>query len=461
MKTLYSRFTITTICIMIVSGFVAFLGSNLYYQIKLKSFNDQKITQMTQTIVSFHHDNPGIQLDKYLQHISQLGYQIALFDEGKEPTFFGKPFRMNHLSSSTVDQVLRGEVYHGIEQFPKEAFVTGFFDDELRNTIGMPIKLDGKQQAVFLRPDIGYQFGEMRIFFAVLIALIIGLSVLFVLISTHYVVKPIRDLTHATKLVAQGEYDLYLPTQRKDEIGKLAYTFSQMAQSVKNLDEMRQEFVSNVSHEIQSPLTSIQGFTKTLQTEDLTREQQQRYLEIVESESHRLSVLSKQLLTLASLDKEGGSIEKMDFDLSDQIKQVIFMSEWQWREKDLTIEMELPQTMIHADPKLLYQVWSNLITNSVKFTDPNGTVVVKITSSNSDQKEVQVLFADTGIGIPSENLPYIFDRFYKVDAARTRNEQGTGLGLAIAKKIIDMHGGSIEVTSQEGEGAQFLIRLPV
>lgn len=446
---------------MIVSGFVAFLGSNLYYQIKLKSFNDQKITQMTQTIVSFHRDNPGIQLDKYLQHISQLGYQIALFDERKEPTFFGKAFRMNHLSSTTIDQVLQGEVYHGIEQFPKEAFVTGFFDDELRNTIGMPIELDGKKQAVFLRPDIGYQFGEMRIFFAVLIALIIGLSVLFVLISTHYVVKPIRDLTRATKLVAQGEYDLYLPIQRKDEIGRLACTFSQMAQSVKNLDEMRQEFVSNVSHEIQSPLTSIQGFTKTLQTEDLTREQQQRYLEIVGSESHRLSVLSKQLLTLASLDKEGGAIEKTAFDLAEQIKQVIFMTEWQWREKDLTIEMELPHTMIHADPKLLYQVWSNLITNSVKFTDSNGTVIVKMYTSNSDQKEVQVLIADTGIGIPSENLPYIFDRFYKVDAARTRNEQGTGLGLAITKKIVEMHGGSIEVTSQEGKGTQFLIRLPM
>lgn len=444
---------------MFVSGLIAFLVSNVYYQMKLKSYNDHKITQMTKNIVTFCEGNSEMNVDQYLDHISQLGYQIALFDERKQSTYYGKPFQLNNLLSSNIDQVMNGKIYHGIQQFPKGAFVTGFFDDELRNTIGVPIDINGKRKALFLRPNIEYQFGEMRIFFAVLVALTIGLSVLFVLIGTYYVVKPIKNLTSATKLVAQGEYDLHLQVHRKDEIGKLARYFTQMAQSVKSLDEMRQEFVSNVSHEIQSPLASIQGFSKTLQTENLTSEQEKQYLAIIEKESHRLSLLSKQLLTLASLDKESGLMEKTLFDLAEQIKQVIFMSEWQWREKDLAIEMELPSTMIKADSRLLHQVWTNLITNSVKFTEPEGTISVKIYHLN--QNEVQVMIEDTGIGIPDQSLPHIFERFYKVDQSRKRNEHGTGLGLSIVKKIVEMHGGSIRVTSQEGKGTKFLIQLPM
>lgn len=444
---------------MLVSGLIAFLVSNMYYQIKLKSYNDQKITQITENVASFCEGNSELNVDQYLGHISRLGYQIVLFDERKQSTYYGKPFQLNNLPSASIDQVMNGNIYHGIQQFPREAFVTGFFDDELRNTIGMPVDINGKRKALFLRPDIEYQFGEMRIFFAVLVALTIGFSVLFVLIGTYYVVKPIKNLTNATKLVAQGEYDLNLQVHRKDEIGKLARYFTQMARSVKSLDEMRQEFVSNVSHEIQSPLASIQGFSKTLQTEHLSSEKQKQYLSIIEKESQRLSVLSKQLLTLASLDKENGLIEKTTFDLAEQIKQAIFMSEWQWREKDLAIEMELPSTRIKADSRLLYQVWTNFITNSVKFTEPEGMISVKICHSN--QTEVLVIIEDTGMGIPAKSIPHIFDRFYKVDKARKRNEHGTGLGLAIVKKIVELHEGSIRVISQEGKGTKFLIELPM
>jgi signal transduction histidine kinase len=276
--------------------------------------------------------------------------------------------------------------------------------------------------------------------------------------GTHFIVKPIRILTRATKIVAQGKYNLSLNVDREDEIGQLARHFTHMAQSLQRLDEMRQEFVSNVSHEIQSPLASIQGFSKTLQSEEIPPAQQKHYLSIIEKESHRLSLLSKQLLTLASLDKEAGALEKTTFDLADQIKQVVFMMEWQWRKKDLAIEMELPETFIQADPKLLHQVWINLLTNSIKFTERGGTITIKIDKSR--KKEIAVMVQDTGIGIPEQDLLRIFDRFYKVDKARERNDHGSGLGLAIVYKIIEAHQGSIEVASQENKGTTFTIRLP-
>ncbi|UWE04983.1 sensor histidine kinase [Laceyella sacchari] len=458
MKTLYMRFVATTIFIMLLSGLISFLLSNLYYQIKLKPYNNEKITRMAKNVTSFYQANSEVDLNQYLDSVANLGYQIALTDERKKLMTFGRPFNSTTLKPAAIDHVLRGQTYHGIAQYPKQIFVTGFFDDELSNTIGVPIDIKGKRHALFIRPDIEYLFGEMRVFFTVLVALTIGLSVAFVFAGTHYIVKPIRILTRATKIVAQGKYNLSLNVDHEDEIGQLARHFTHMAHSLQRLDEMRQEFVSNVSHEIQSPLASIQGFSKTLQSEEIPPAQQKHYLSIIEKESHRLSLLSKQLLTLASLDKEAGTLEKTTFDLADQIKQVLFMMEWQWRKKDLAIEMELPETFIQADPKLLHQVWINLLTNSIKFTERGGTITIKIDKTR--KKEIAVMVQDTGIGIPEQDLPRIFDRFYKVDKARERNDHGSGLGLAIVYKIIEAHQGSIDVASQENKGTTFTIRLP-
>src|SRR5690606_37988171 len=150
------------------------------------------------------------------------------------------------------------------------------------------------------------------------------------IVSTRYIVNPIVKLTEATKTLAQGKYNIQLEVKRRDEIGKLAGTFMQMAKSLEQLDQMRQEFVSNVSHEIQSPLASIQGFSHTLQSADLPEEQRRRYLAIIENESRRMSQLGKQLLMLASLDKEEAILDKQMFDVSAQIRQVLFMLEWSW-----------------------------------------------------------------------------------------------------------------------------------
>jgi signal transduction histidine kinase len=456
-KSLYLRIVITTIVVMIFSGFMAFLISNVYYHNHLKPYNDKKITKMAVDIKGFYEENPKIEIDKYLHNVSDLGYQLYLVDEKGNKTFYGGPFRVQKLNDEVVESVLNGNQYHGIYKFPTKLMVTGFFDNTLENTIGVPITTAYNKYALFIRPNVKMQFGELRILFSIILLLTILLSILLVFISTRYIVKPIIQLTEATKIIAEGKYNVLLQINRQDEIGKLANHFSYMIKRLEQIEEMRQEFVSNVSHEIQSPLASIKGFSQTLQTKQLTDEQRLSYLSIIEEESSRMSLLSKQLLTLASLDKEENIVHKTSFDIAEQIKQVILTTEWSWRNKELAIEMELPPTMINADKNLLHQVWTNLIMNSIKFSNHGDSIFVRV---SSNENEVEIEIKDTGIGISDEDLPQIFNRFFIVDKARNRKESSSGLGLSIVKQIIELHKGQIDVESKLGGGTMFKLKLP-
>lgn len=457
MKTLYFRIVVQTILIMVLASVIAFLLSNVYYHQVLKPYNAEKVGKVAREIVSLYEENPEQDIDAYMNHISELHYQLYLVNEAGERTSYGKPFHHTDLDENTISNVLNGEVFQGIQTYNNGLFITGFFEDALKNSIGLPVNVDGEKYALFVRPDIEKQFGEIRFFLAVLLVLMILLSFFFVIINTRFLVKPITKLTDATKRIANGDYSGELNVTRDDEIGDLAKHFSQMTQSIQRLEDMRQEFVSNVSHEIQSPLASIQGFSQTLQSEELTKEKRNEYLSIIEKESRRMSSMSKQLLMLASLDKGGNPLQHTSFDLAQQIRQVLFMLEWSWREKDMVIEMDLPSTVISADEKLLSQVWTNLITNSIKYSDSGSSIMIRIKKIG---RMAEVMIKDTGMGIADEELPHIFERFYKVDKMRNRSETGSGIGLSITKKTVELHGGTIVVQSELGKGSTFYVRLP-
>lgn len=458
MKSLYVRIVATIFLVMITSSIIAFLIANTYYQQYLKPENDAKITSIVDNIVLFYSENNEMSINDYLKQTAEMGFQLYLVDTDLNGTYYGGEFRNQTISHEIIHTVLNGEKYHGIANFPSSAFITGFFDNDLSNTVGAPISINNETYALFLRPNIEFQFGELRMFFTVLIFLTILFSILLIAISTRHIVNPITKLTAATKKIAKGHYQVELDVNRSDEIGELAAHFSEMTRGLEQLEEMRQQFVSNVSHEIQSPLSSIKGFAQTLQMKDLTKEQQQRYLNIIVAESNRISQLSKQLLLLASLDNEQVYMEKMKYDLAEQIRQVVFMLEWSWREKDMMIELDLPPIHIYGDPKLLQQVWINLLTNSIKYTHKGGTITISLLA---DDEYCHVIIQDNGEGIKEQDLPYIFNRFYRGDKARRRDDQNsTGLGLSITKKIIDLHEGNIRVQSTINEGTTFHIYVP-
>lgn len=456
MRSLYVRMSIVFCSVIIISSVLGFLASNLYYQSQIKPKNDAKLTRMAVGLQQFIEDHPDA-VEEYLLSTASLGYKMYLVNADGEERFYGLPFRKNDLRQEDLRSVLAGEVYHGVGNFPGQLFVTGFFDNQLSNSIGVPVHINGETYALFMRPDAQVQFGELRIFFVVLIAVIILLSLWFVLISVLHVVKPITRLTEATKKISMGRYDIKLYTARRDEIGQLASHFMTMSRELERTNRARQDFVANVSHEIESPLTSIQGFAHTLRDNTLPEAQRLEYLNIIGEESRRLSMLSKQLLTLSSLDYDEHALQKTSFDLRAQLRQVIQIMEWHLTEKELAVRLHAGELTLQGDPNLLYQVWMNLVTNAIKYTPAGGTISI---AAHLEADQCIVTVKDTGEGIPADQLPMIFDRFYKGDQSRSRERNSSGLGLAIAQKIIQAHNGTIAVTSVLGEGTTFTVSLP-
>ncbi|MFV0946098.1 two-component sensor histidine kinase [Bacillus pacificus] len=259
--------------------------------------------------------------------------------------------------------------------------------------------------------------------------------------------------------IAKGDFSVKIRNEEKydGEIGVLVKSINDMTDELNAMEKMRQEFVSNVSHEIQSPLTSIKGFARALQDNNLSEEKREHYLTIIETETTRLSKLSQNLLKLTLLESEEYTPERATYRLDQQLKQIVLNSEPLWAEKEIELELNLEKVHITADQESMSQVWINLIHNSIKFTPNGGTITIQL---KEYEKVVEVRIRDSGIGISKEQKQHIFERFYKADSSRNRAYGGSGLGLAIVKKVLDLHQGEIKVESEEGSGTEFIVRIP-
>ncbi|MGC1378782.1 MAG: HAMP domain-containing sensor histidine kinase [Anaerolineales bacterium] len=263
----------------------------------------------------------------------------------------------------------------------------------------------------------------------------------------------------ALERIAKGDFSTRLDNDLDDGIlSNLVVSVNKMALELGQMENMRQEFISNVSHEIQSPLTSIRGFAQALQDEQLSIEERRHYLSIIETESTRLSRLADDLLKLASLESDQVQFAPKPYRLDKQIRSLILTCEPQWRDKAIEMDVALDEISISADEDLLSQVWLNLIHNGIKFTPQGGSIKVTL-QVNGDR--VRFRISDSGIGISVEDQIHIFERFYKADKSRTRSKEGSGLGLSIVKKIVDIHRGEIDVESKVGEGTTFIVSLPM
>jgi signal transduction histidine kinase len=456
MKTLYVKFIVITIGMMFISFILAFLISNIHYQKTLKPDNDQKNTKVALDIASFASEHPNLNLKEYLESISLVGYQLYLVDTDGNEFFFGEPFRDKGLSDSTKQSVLNGTIFHGILQFPQKTFVTGFFANELKNTIGVPLKYNGESFALFVRPDIKFLFNEMHILFGWILVLAISLTIIMVIINTKYLVKPISKLTKATKLLANGNYKVEFGIARHDELGELSHSFFRMARKLEHIDDMRKEFISNISHDIQSPLSNIKGYTNLLDNNSISKEETTKYISIINGEIRRLSTLTEQLLLLASLDRYEEFMVKKLLNVGQQLKELIRNYQWAINEKGIMLSYTLPDIELLGDPSLLETVWDNLLSNAIKYNKPNGSIEIVI---EAREGSISVTFEDTGIGMKDTELERIFDRFYRADVSRTRTIEGTGLGLSIVATIVKLHGGNITVKSKEKEGTSFIVEL--
>ncbi|WP_232058222.1 sensor histidine kinase [Cohnella abietis] len=431
---------------VIASLILAFVIASLLYRSQIQQMISDNLVTNGKKLIQTYQSISTTQLEPFMNGISGLSNsRIQIYNQAGEQILKEQhePLIIDPL---IVKRVIAGSVIRDLKN-----------RKDGQTIVGLPFQDQNGNYALFLMVEASglekmFQNTVRTILF---IILLIGSVLIF--FAAGYIVKPIRRLTKATRRMAKGNFNVGLRTKRKDEIGQLTTSFNEMAIELSKLDRMRQEFVTNVSHEIQTPLTSISGFTKALKHKNMSEESRIHYLSIIEEESERLSRLGQNLLHLSQLQLEDLPLKLSTFRLDEQLRKIVIALEPQWSAKQLVIELELLEVIVQADGDQLGQVWINLLSNSIKFTPQQGTIRIGTAISSHD---AVVTISDSGIGIPVEERVDIFKPFHMVDRARDGSQKGNGLGLSITKQIIDLHNGDIQVTGNPGEGTTFIVRIP-
>ncbi len=337
----------------------------------------------------------------------------------------------------------------------------GFFAEPMV-TLGSPVMVsDQRVGTVYLHTRLTGIAGSMRILLSqtlIAFAACFAVAMLGSLLISKRVLRPLYDINLAARALAKGDFSRRIEARDKGEIGQLVETFNMMSAELEKYENTRQSFVANVSHELKSPMTSIQGFVQGMLDGTIEGEDQKQYLEIVLSETRRLNLLIGDLLDLAKIDSAQFPMHLSIWDLSEMLRRSLIKFMTKIEEKHLELAVNIPdeQMMVSADSDRIAQVVTNLLDNAVKFCEEYGTL--KIWVYRADGK-VHVNIANSGETIPEQDLPFVFDRFFKVDRSHNRRSPGTGLGLSIVKKILLQHGQDIWVNSKPGMGTVFTFTL--
>jgi signal transduction histidine kinase len=273
------------------------------------------------------------------------------------------------------------------------------------------------------------------------------------------VIAPLREISNAAKRFAQGRFDVRVPVHGSDEVAELAATFNNMAESLNNYDNMRNTFMSDVSHDLRSPMTSIAGFIDGILDGVIPPEQHEYYLKVVSNEVHRLSRLVSTLLDLSRIQAGDRKFTMSRFDVCETARLILISFEQKIDAKHLEVEFDSQEERmyVNADSDAVYQVIYNLCHNAVKFAKEGG--VLKISLTRIKGKKILVEVYNEGQGIAKEDIQYVFERFYKSDKSRGLDKTGAGLGLFISKTIIEAHNERIWVESEYGKNCSFKFTL--
>jgi signal transduction histidine kinase len=260
--------------------------------------------------------------------------------------------------------------------------------------------------------------------------------------------------------VARGNFKERVPEKDKKnsptEFGELERSFNQMASDLDGIEIFRNDFINDFSHEFKTPIVSIRGFARQLQSENLSEEQKNEYVNIIISESERLVNMSSNVLLLSKLENQQIVSDKHELDLDEQIRRSILLLEKDWSEKEIDLDIDLDEIKINFNEEMLSHVWINLISNAIKFTEVGGRIEISL-----KEREGMAIFSikDNGIGMSDEVKERIFEKFYQGDRSHTTS--GNGIGLNIVQRIISLARGAISVESTLGEGSKFTVTIPI
>lgn len=292
----------------------------------------------------------------------------------------------------------------------------------------------------------------------ILLAFLMLLCVFTSTVASYYLVSkvfsPLEQISKASQQVAAGDFTPELSYKGEfEELENTFQNFNRMVKELNSVEIMRNDFIADVSHEFKTPLSAITGYATLLQDSELTEEERNEYIRKIFFNIEKLNDLTENILRLSKMEHQQFLENPVTFRLDEQIREAIVLLEPKWGQKNMNFDLDLPEVVFTGHSTLLFQVWTNLIGNAIKYTDEGGTITVSL---KEDADNVQVSVKDNGIGMSEETKAHIFDKFYQGDTSR--KSQGNGLGLAICKEIIKKCG-EISVESEPGKGSEFVVRL--
>lgn len=453
MKSLYTKIVGLVCLVLLGSALIALLISNVLYYTVLQASYSQKVEEAVQTSFAYYEQHGDQQVDSFYEMLSATGFQLYVVSESGQVKRYGNPFRDETLAPDVIESVQDGQVYQGMREYPFHLFLLGLFDNEVINTYGASLKTETGTDAVFIRPDLSRQIRELHLFVGAFLALLVLISFLLLVFSIRYLVRPIKRLTTATEQMTAGDYSVTVATTGQDEIGELSRRFDEMAQAVAKSDAERKTFVTNVSHEFQSPLTTIKGYAGQL--EQTAGPDDRAKLVTIGQEAARMAELTRQLLVLARLD-EGRQLARHPVLLGQAIQATLQTLSYQLDEQGIAVALTVPDdTVILANEMALDQIFHNIIRNALHVSTDGQLISIQAETAGST---VTVRISDEGPGMTPDMIEHAFERFYQGDASR--GATGTGLGLAIVQETIHQLGGTVRIESRLSVGTTFVLTFP-
>lgn len=365
--------------------------------------------------------------------------------------------------SDTIETEMRDLLAH--TDFEQMAQVGAIVEDRWNEkefiAADSPITIGGEHRGhVFMFAETNHikqMVNRLRNQFLVVGLIAVGLTVITIFLLSRLITMPLIRMKQATEQLSKGDNQVKLTIGRNDELGGLANAITTLSNDLDRLKNERNEFLASISHELRTPLTYIKGYADIASRPDATAEEKKEYMAIIREETAHLTGLIQQLFELAQLDHNKFTISKEYFSVDMLFQSVADLVRPAFEEKEISLSIVSdPDISAFIDPERIQQVLLNVLDNARKHS-PEGTQV-KLRGIQDDEKVI-ISIHDEGVGIPVEDVPFVFERLYRVDKSRSRESGGSGLGLAIAKEIVESHGGSITLESERGKGTSVRIEL--
>lgn len=475
-KTLFKKYLRITLAVILISFFVLSATILIFFSSYWKTEKRSLLRQNAVNVANLAaRTAQTLQPNVYVLNMNTMQVFTEAFAENIQSDIFitdtsGKSILMAYGSGGAVDasRPVSSEIMNKAlsGRYSAEGTLNGMYSSTYY-IVGVPITVNaGKGTAAIGAVFAAYNAGSFNAFlwdiikvllFALLAAFFVSFCVVW--LFTYRLVQPLRKMASAAHSFGEGNFSVRVPVTSVDEIGQLAVAFNNMADSLAASESSSRSFIANVSHELKTPMTTIAGFIDGILDGTIPPEKEKHYLNIVSQEVKRLSRLVRTMLDLSRIDSGALKLRPARFDLTNTILVALLSFEQKIEEKKIEVRglEDAESLFVDGDPDMLHQVVYNLIDNAVKFTNEGGYLQISITQGGG---RTTVTIENSGSGIAPDELPMIFERFYKTDKSRSQDKNGMGLGLYIVRTIIRLHGGEITASSEQNKFTRFEFWLP-